>query len=163
MQFDPIDTTCEQNPPHSRNTSTYKLTGQTGTLATACAWCVVEVACGTIALCLPTLRPLMQQVTRKFDSLTNSKPSYPGGYPSGPGSVPTELVTIGGTGGTRSRQDNFQRLDNGSSPGVNGQDLYRQGSEAQKSEHNYASSGDEVPLHKDQAVSISVEPHRGNR
>ncbi|RBA19152.1 aspartyl-tRNA synthetase [Fusarium proliferatum] len=71
MQFDPIDTTW--------------------TLATACTWCVVEVACGTIALCLPTLRPLMLMISSKFESVTSRKDAA---VRTG---MQTELVTIGGT------------------------------------------------------------------
>ncbi|KAH6842944.1 hypothetical protein B0I37DRAFT_383257 [Chaetomium sp. MPI-CAGE-AT-0009] len=38
----------------------------TWTLATACTWCVVEVACGVISACLPTLRPLMLKISQQF-------------------------------------------------------------------------------------------------
>ncbi|RFN44925.1 hypothetical protein FIE12Z_10820 [Fusarium flagelliforme] len=81
MQFDPVDTTW--------------------TLATACTWCVVEVACGTIALCLPTLRPLMLMVSSKFESIGSRNET-------GKGKIPTELVTIGGTGG---KTGVFQRIN----------------------------------------------------
>ncbi|KAF4120864.1 hypothetical protein GMORB2_2350 [Geosmithia morbida] len=131
MQFVPADTTW--------------------TLATACTWCVVEAACGTIAVCLPTLRPLMQQLTVKFDSMTNSK-----GKSSGRGETqPTELMTIGGTGGTKSRQ-NFQRLNNEFNLETNHPNYSNEGSTtAQNFGQNDASSGDEVPLHKEAWVATT--------
>ncbi|CAJ0548577.1 Ff.00g021900.m01.CDS01 [Fusarium sp. VM40] len=80
MQFDPTDTTW--------------------TLATACTWCVVEAACGTIALCLPTLRPLMLMVSSKFDSMPGTSTAGFGHHSN----LPTELITIGGTGRTKTGQ-----------------------------------------------------------
>ncbi|KAH8661746.1 hypothetical protein BGZ61DRAFT_463569 [Ilyonectria robusta] len=80
----------------------------TWTLATACTWCVVEVACGVISGCLPTLRPLMGKISSQFGSMTNSK----AGQGSGNSRAwrPTELITIGGTGGSKSGDRYFQRL-----------------------------------------------------
>ncbi|PVI02634.1 hypothetical protein DM02DRAFT_508472, partial [Periconia macrospinosa] len=90
MEFDPRDTTW--------------------TLADACTWCVVEVACGVISACLPTLRPLMVKISHQFGSLTNSKAAQTGANNQSRG--PTELVTIGGTNWNKPREKHFQRLQN---------------------------------------------------
>ncbi|KAH7119260.1 hypothetical protein EDB81DRAFT_701171 [Dactylonectria macrodidyma] len=62
----------------------------TWTLATACTWCVVEVACGVIGGCLPILRPLMLKVSHQFGNLTSGEEAQ-----SGDKSQPPEVVTIG--------------------------------------------------------------------
>ncbi|KAI1073196.1 hypothetical protein LB507_010803 [Fusarium sp. FIESC RH6] len=100
MQFDPIDTTW--------------------TLATACTWCVVEVACGTIALCLPTLRPLMLMVSSKFESVGSRNAT-------GKSKIPTELVTIGGTGG---KTGAFQRINDEYEPNSSQRGLAMRGESA---------------------------------
>lgn len=87
-----------------------------GILARACTWCVVEIACGIISACLPTLRPLMLLVSSQFNSTRNrSSKGVSTLYSSGGRSCDTELVTIGGTGGKRDQK--FERLgdDNASS------------------------------------------------
>jgi hypothetical protein len=79
----------------------------TGTLATACTWCVVEVATGIISACLPTMRPLMLLVSSQFSSTRNRSGQ---GSATGGRSHKTELVTIGGTGSKRNQD--FRRLKN---------------------------------------------------
>jgi hypothetical protein len=85
----------------------FDMADTTGTLATACTWCVVEVASGIISACLPTLRPLMLLVSSQFSSTQNRSGK---GSATGGRSHKTELVTIGGTG-NKSNQ-NFRRLKN---------------------------------------------------
>ncbi|WYZ40083.1 hypothetical protein EsH8_IV_000424 [Colletotrichum jinshuiense] len=93
----------------------FELTDTTWTLATACTWCVVECACGVISACLPTLRPLMIKVSSQFGSIAtkyNLSGGQSGGRTSKMGSRgPTELMTIGGTGG-KSADRGFKRLGN---------------------------------------------------
>ena len=87
----------------------FDMTDTTGTLATACTWCVVEVASGIISACLPTLRPLMLIVSSQFSSTRNRSgkgASTTGG--AGGRSHKTDLVTIGGTGNKRNQD--FRRL-----------------------------------------------------
>lgn len=80
----------------------------TWTLAEACAWCVIETATGIIGACLPVLRPLLRLVSDQFGS-EKSKSRTAAHNASG-----SELVTIGGTGASRSKlerdQKHFQRL-----------------------------------------------------
>ncbi|KAL1615515.1 hypothetical protein SLS56_011784 [Neofusicoccum ribis] len=87
----------------------FQLTDTTWTLATACTWCVVEVASGIISACLPTLRPLMKMVSSQFGSSRGRS----GKGTTGNLSRNTELVTIGGTGAKRSQtgERHFKRLD----------------------------------------------------
>ncbi|KAF9875567.1 integral membrane protein [Colletotrichum karsti] len=91
----------------------FELTDTTWTLATACTWCVVECACGVISACLPTLRPLMVKVSSQFGSIAtkyNLSGGQSGGRATKMGSRgPTELMTIGGTGG-KSADRGFKRL-----------------------------------------------------
>ncbi|KAF6843844.1 integral membrane protein [Colletotrichum musicola] len=91
----------------------FQLTDTTWTLATACTWCVVECACGVISACLPTLRPLMVKVSSQFGSIAtkyNLSGGQSGGRATKQGSRgPTELMTIGGTGG-KSADRGFKRL-----------------------------------------------------
>ncbi|TDZ18583.1 Satratoxin biosynthesis SC1 cluster protein 4 [Colletotrichum sidae] len=91
----------------------FQLTDTTWTLATACTWCVVECACGVISACLPTLRPLMVKVSSQFGSIAtkyNLSGGQSGGRATKQGSRnPTELITIGGTGG-KSADRGFKRL-----------------------------------------------------
>ncbi|KAH6973233.1 hypothetical protein EDB80DRAFT_596024 [Ilyonectria destructans] len=83
----------------------------TWTLATAGAWCVVEVACGVISGCLPTLRPLMFKLSRKFGSLTSSKTAQSSDHSQRPG--PPEVVTIGSAEDKALREErHLQRLEN---------------------------------------------------
>ncbi|RSL72612.1 hypothetical protein CEP53_001026 [Fusarium sp. AF-6] len=128
MQFDPVDTTW--------------------TLATACAWCVVEAACGTIAVCLPTLRPLMVKISAQFGSFTNSKGAH-----SGRSAGATELITIGGTGGVKSGQRHFQRLGNEYEPNNSDAEIARSEATSQHVGQSDVSSGDEIPLHKAEKLS----------
>ncbi|KAI3559391.1 hypothetical protein CABS01_00479 [Colletotrichum abscissum] len=90
----------------------FELTDTTWTLATACTWCVVECACGVISACLPTLRPLMVKVSSQFGSIA-TKYNLSGGQSDGRSKAgsrgPTELMTIGGTGG-KSADRGFKRL-----------------------------------------------------
>ncbi|KAG5772141.1 hypothetical protein H9Q72_001547 [Fusarium xylarioides] len=119
MQFDPIDTTW--------------------TLATACTWCVVEVACGTIALCLPTLRPLMLMISSKFESVTSRKDAV---VRTG---MQTELVTIGGTGG---KTGHFHRIDDAYEPKSSQRGLATSdGSIPHGDPSDRGSGDDEVSLH----------------
>ncbi|EKG18773.1 hypothetical protein MPH_03999 [Macrophomina phaseolina MS6] len=80
----------------------------TWTLAEASAWCVIETATGIIGACLPVLRPLLRLVSDQFGS-EKSRSRTAGHNASG-----SELVTIGGTGASRSKlerdQKHFQRL-----------------------------------------------------
>ncbi|KAI8254000.1 Satratoxin biosynthesis SC1 cluster protein 4 [Colletotrichum sp. SAR11_239] len=95
----------------------FQLTDTTWTLATACTWCVVECACGVISACLPTLRPLMVKVSSQFGSIAtkyNLSGGQSGGRSGGRATKmgsrgPTELMTIGGTGG-KSADRGFKRL-----------------------------------------------------
>ncbi|KAJ4005457.1 hypothetical protein NW766_011005 [Fusarium irregulare] len=116
MQFDPIDTTCKQLERQLLDTQLISI----GTLATACTWCVVEVACGTIALCLPTLRPLMLMVSSKFESVGSRNAT-------GKSKIPTELVTIGGTGG---KTGAFQRINDEYEPNSSQKGLAMRGESA---------------------------------
>ncbi|GME26016.1 hypothetical protein GTA08_BOTSDO08397 [Neofusicoccum parvum] len=83
----------------------------TWTLAEASAWCVIETATGIIGACLPVLRPLLRLVSDQFGSEKSGSRTH---NRSG-----SELVTIGGTGASRSKlggggggdQKHFQRLD----------------------------------------------------
>ncbi|CEI66993.1 hypothetical protein FVEN_g9773 [Fusarium venenatum] len=114
----------------------------TWTLATACTWCVVEAACGTIALCLPTLRPLMLKISSQFESASRSKKTA-----ATRSNRPTELVTIGGTGKTDTRQ--FQRIEDDRQS--NESDLELGTGHGSLPHYNMSErgSGDELPLHKD--------------
>lgn len=85
----------------------FDMADTTGTLATACTWCVVEVATGIISACLPTMRPLMLLVSSQFSSTRNRSGQ---GSATGGRSQKTELVTIGGTGSKRNQD--FRRLKN---------------------------------------------------
>lgn len=86
----------------------FDMTDTTGTLATACTWCVVEVASGIISACLPTLRPLMLIVSSQFSS-TRNRSGKGASTTGGAGrSHKTDLVTIGGTGNKRNQD--FRRL-----------------------------------------------------
>lgn len=85
----------------------FDMADTTGTLATACTWCVVEVATGIISACLPTMRPLMLLVSSQFSSTRNRSGQ---GSATGGRSQRTELVTIGGTGSKRNQD--FRRLKN---------------------------------------------------
>ncbi|KAL0930969.1 uncharacterized protein CTRU02_213704 [Colletotrichum truncatum] len=91
----------------------FEIADTTWTLATACTWCVVECACGVISACLPTLRPLMVKVSSQFGSIAtkyNLSGGQSGGRATKMGSRgPTELITIGGTGG-KSADKGFKRL-----------------------------------------------------
>ncbi|EOD53091.1 putative integral membrane protein [Neofusicoccum parvum UCRNP2] len=82
------------------------------TLAEASAWCVIETATGIIGACLPVLRPLLRLVSDQFGSEKSGSRTH---NRSG-----SELVTIGGTGASRSKlggggggdqKKHFQRLD----------------------------------------------------
>ncbi|USP77996.1 hypothetical protein yc1106_05270 [Curvularia clavata] len=84
----------------------FNVADTTGTLATACTWCVVEVASGIISACLPTLRPLMLLISSQFSSTRNRSENE---LVTGGRSSKTQLVTIGGTG-TKRNQD-FERLE----------------------------------------------------
>ncbi|KAF4445659.1 hypothetical protein F53441_10608 [Fusarium austroafricanum] len=126
MQFDILDTTW--------------------TLATACTWCVVEVSCGTIALCLPTLRPLMLMISSKFESVGSRNRGT-----AGRTNKPTELATIGGTGG----KSQFQRIDDGFEPHSSQRGF---ASAEANVDHSDRGSGDELPLHKDK-----IEVHQSFR
>ncbi|WQF75520.1 hypothetical protein CDEST_00534 [Colletotrichum destructivum] len=90
----------------------FQIADTTWTLATACTWCVVECACGVISACLPTLRPLMVKISTQFGSIA-TKYNLSGGQSGGRSKAgsrgPTELLTIGGTGG-KSTDKGFQRL-----------------------------------------------------
>lgn len=96
---------------------------------------MVEVACGTIAVCLPTLRPLMLKISSQFESRSTSKAAK-----SGRSAGATELVTIGGAGGPKSGPKHFQRLEND----------YRFDTDTQGVEKHHGNSdsgsGDELPL-----------------
>ncbi|KAJ4287561.1 hypothetical protein N0V90_012264 [Kalmusia sp. IMI 367209] len=87
----------------------FDITDTTGTLGTACTWCVVEVATGIISACLPTLRPLMIIISSQFNSSRgrSGKGTTTGGRSGGN----TELITIGGTGAKRNQD--FKRLKDG--------------------------------------------------
>jgi hypothetical protein len=94
MQFDTADTTW--------------------TLATACTWCVVEVACGVISACLPTLRPLMMKISNQFPSIRSRNNSR--GLSGNSRSRNTELKTIGGgsvgaSNALRSGDRHFRKLE----------------------------------------------------
>ncbi|PVI02278.1 hypothetical protein DM02DRAFT_613098 [Periconia macrospinosa] len=84
----------------------FDIADTTGTLATACTWCVVEVASGIISACLPTLRPFMLLISSQFSSTRNRSGK---GLPSERRSNNTELITIGGTG--RKNNQDFKRLE----------------------------------------------------
>ncbi|KAF5698094.1 integral membrane protein [Fusarium mundagurra] len=117
MQFEPIDTTW--------------------TLATACTWCVVEVACGTIALCLPTLRPLMVMISSKFESIASRKDA------AARTSMPTELVTIGGTGG---KTGHFHRINDKYEPNSSQHRLATSHGSIPPVDPSDGGSADELPL-----------------
>ncbi|KAJ4111472.1 hypothetical protein NW768_011826 [Fusarium equiseti] len=119
MQFDPVDTTW--------------------TLATACTWCVVEVACGTIALCLPTLRPLMLMVSSKFESVASRNVT---GHR---GKTPTELVTIGGTGG---KTGVFHRINDEYEPNSSQMGLATRSETVPHVDQSDQESADETHLHQ---------------
>lgn len=105
LKFNPMDTTCAHTP---LTLKLIKLTSSLGTLAEASAWCVIETATGIIGACLPVLRPLLRLVSDQFGS-EKSRSRTAGHNASG-----SELVTIGGTGASRSKlerdQKHFQRL-----------------------------------------------------
>jgi hypothetical protein len=61
-----------------------------------------------ISACFPTLRPILVKTLSQFGSLTNSKVTQSGANSRSRG--PTELVTIGGTGGSISGERYFQGL-----------------------------------------------------
>ncbi|KAL1633582.1 hypothetical protein SLS58_011034 [Diplodia intermedia] len=100
----------------------FQTTDTTWTLATACTWCVVEVASGIISACLPTLRPLMRMVSSQFGGSSRGR-SGKGNTTSGNNpSRNTELITIGGTGAKRSQtgERHFKRLEDASVTAVAG-------------------------------------------
>ncbi|OJD32276.1 uncharacterized protein BKCO1_3900088 [Diplodia corticola] len=101
----------------------FQTTDTTWTLATACTWCVVEVASGIISACLPTLRPLMRMVSSQFGGSSRGR-SGMGNTASGNPSRNTELITIGGTGAKRSQtgERHFKRLEDSSVTAVTGPD-----------------------------------------
>ncbi|KAH8660374.1 hypothetical protein BX600DRAFT_551782 [Xylariales sp. PMI_506] len=127
MQFDILDTTW--------------------TLATACTWCVVEVACGVISACLPTLRPIMTKISNRFGSLRGKTTTY-GSEPAT--KVPVELVTIGGTNGKFSER--FGRRTENSAGGKSA------GVFSRLDDSSDGGSGDELPLHgtirKDETYTV---------
>ncbi|KAH7124264.1 hypothetical protein EDB81DRAFT_699317 [Dactylonectria macrodidyma] len=83
----------------------------TWSLATACTWCVVEVACGVISGCLPTLRPLMIKTLRHFRSLRNTETAKSSDRNQRPG--PPEVATIGSAEDIALREERcLQRLEN---------------------------------------------------
>ncbi|KKY28487.1 putative integral membrane protein [Diplodia seriata] len=100
----------------------FQTSDTTWTLATACTWCVVEVASGIISACLPTLRPLMRMVSSQFGGSSRGR-SGKGNTTSGNNpSRNTELITIGGTGAKRSQtgERHFKRLEDASVTAVAG-------------------------------------------
>jgi hypothetical protein len=124
MQFDKADTTW--------------------TLAEACTWCVVEVACGVIGACLPMMRPLMTKVSSQFGSI-RSKNGSKTGASRGQGrthGTDFSLVTIGGTG-TKSPGGPFKRLQD-HHYGVN--TVITRSDSHSKENNSDSGSGDEVPL-----------------
>ncbi|SPJ79968.1 related to integral membrane protein [Fusarium torulosum] len=124
MQFDPADTTW--------------------TLATACTWCVVEAACGTIALCLPTLRPIMFIFSSKFDSVSGTtKTAFRHS------NVPTELITIGGTGGTKTGQKQFHRIHNKKDSNASQHELITADRDILHHDNSDRISADGLPLRKE--------------
>ncbi|KAF5229494.1 hypothetical protein FAUST_10388 [Fusarium austroamericanum] len=120
----------------------FQIADTTWTLATACTWCVVEAACGTIALCLPTLRPLMLRVSSKFESASRSRKTA-----ATRSNRPTELVTIGGTGKTDTRQ--FHRIEDDRASNESQLELGTGHGSLPHYNMSERGSGDELPLHKD--------------
>ncbi|ORY72149.1 uncharacterized protein BCR38DRAFT_383396 [Pseudomassariella vexata] len=94
----------------------------TWTLATACTWCVVEVACGVISACLPTLRPLMMKISTQFGSISRKTGLYSGARSGLQGSQAiTELRTLGGGTGVASgtkQSKQFTRIEDEEKYGV---------------------------------------------
>ncbi|KAF4992794.1 hypothetical protein FGRMN_6896 [Fusarium graminum] len=127
----------------------FEVTDATWTLASSSAWCVIEVACGTIALCLPTLRPIILLVSSKFESLSASRKP-----PTDRSNVPTELITIGGTGGMKSGQRPFHRIHDGYDLNASQHGL---GTASRSVTHmdshgGSAGSADELPLKGDSSI-----------
>ncbi|EKJ79331.1 hypothetical protein FPSE_00471 [Fusarium pseudograminearum CS3096] len=120
----------------------FQITDTTWTLATACTWCVVEVACGTIALCLPTLRPLLLRVSSKFESASRSRKTA-----ATRSNRPNELVTIGGTGKAGTRQ--FHRIEDDRASNESQLELGTGHGSLPHYNMSERGSGDELPLHKD--------------
>jgi hypothetical protein len=135
MQFDPVDTTCKIPQQHIDSSQLTWI----GTLATACTWCVVEVACGTIALCLPTLRPLMLMISTKFESIGSRKES------GARNNVPTELITIGGNGG---KTGPFHRINDEYETNFSQLGLVTSDGSIPHVDQSDRGSGDELPLHE---------------
>lgn len=118
----------------------FQMTDTTWTLATACTWCVVEVASGIISACLPTLRPLMKMVSTQFGS-SRSRSKGTTNL-----SRNNELVTIGGTGAKRSQtgERHFKRLDDEMATGGYGNNTMITRSES--NQHSDGGSSDQLPL-----------------
>ncbi|KAK8234677.1 hypothetical protein HDK77DRAFT_429338 [Phyllosticta capitalensis] len=139
----------------------FQTSDTTWTLATACTWCVVEVACGIISACLPTLRPLMRAISSQFGSSMGRSKATPSQSRSRSG-FGTELVTIGGTGATRSKtgERHFKRLDDMFTTNA---DEYGQSttvverSLSHQADHNRGDSehGDEVPLKRIEVTVVN--------
>ncbi|KAH7313000.1 hypothetical protein BKA65DRAFT_558216 [Rhexocercosporidium sp. MPI-PUGE-AT-0058] len=67
-------------------------------------WSVIEINVGVICICLPPLRSLLSRQFAFFNrNRTASNGPYNNNKPQSGSSAPSELVTIGGTGGTGSR------------------------------------------------------------
>ncbi|KAI9742195.1 MAG: hypothetical protein M1818_004095 [Claussenomyces sp. TS43310] len=73
------------------------------TLATACAWCVVECSVGVVSVCLPTLGPLLQ-----FASCT-SRPSHRSRSQSRSARSKGPKSSTGGTATTGTREITYRR------------------------------------------------------
>lgn len=61
------------------------------------------MAVGLISVCLPTLRPLLVRVSHQFASAKDPSSKYSGSHN-------TELVTIGGGGGSKPRPRQFTEI-----------------------------------------------------
>ncbi|KAK8155402.1 hypothetical protein BKA80DRAFT_209240 [Phyllosticta citrichinensis] len=137
----------------------FQTSDTTWTLATACTWCVVEVACGIISACLPTLRPLMRAISIQFGSSAARSKNTPSQSRSR--SFGAELVTIGGTGATRSKtgERHFQRLDDMFT--THGEDYGTSTTVVERSmshtanQGGYSEHGDEVPLKRIEVTVVN--------
>jgi hypothetical protein len=105
-----------------------------------------------ISACLPTLRPLLVKTWSQFGSLTNSKVIQSG--PNSRSLGPIELVTIGGTGGSKSGGRYFQRLGNEEGKYGSHTAITRSESLSRETSHGDSGSGDGLTLNSGIKASI---------
>ncbi|RDW73712.1 hypothetical protein BP5796_07154 [Coleophoma crateriformis] len=96
------------------------------TLALGCAWNIVELSSGIISACLPTLGPLVRIVFTKLGGSSAASKRYAGNSKSNPGNATPKsgLVKVGGgESQSRSKSSDWNKLEDESKYGYNGEDF----------------------------------------